>query len=195
MLFVLGSLSAKLGQRPNSRDAPRFAPNFTVYVLPPDVVCLYSEDRKFFPHGELYCALAGNSRSGSAISFRNLLPPLPIPAAASSIRPSVLRGNRSPARGVSTPSLARAPRSGRTWSQSTKLSAAFRGASNKDGPGAAMADASDDALLSHPFWIPRVEPRPRSPGLGIRALADTYGLATSGDAQVSGTGPSRQATF
>src|SRR6185437_12716262 len=39
-------------------DVPRFAPNFTVYVLPPDVVCLYSEDRKFFLHGELYCALA-----------------------------------------------------------------------------------------------------------------------------------------
>ncbi|WP_027581545.1 TOMM precursor leader peptide-binding protein [Bradyrhizobium sp. Ai1a-2] len=36
----------------------RFAPNFTAYVLPPDVVCLYSEDRKFFLHGELYCALA-----------------------------------------------------------------------------------------------------------------------------------------
>src|ERR1700674_3415005 len=39
-------------------DVPQFAPNFTVYVLPPDVVCLYSEDRKFFLHGELYCALA-----------------------------------------------------------------------------------------------------------------------------------------
>jgi oxazoline/thiazoline synthase len=37
---------------------PRFAPNFSVYVLPPDVVCLYSEDRKFLLHGELYCALA-----------------------------------------------------------------------------------------------------------------------------------------
>ena len=42
----------------NSKDVPQFAPNFTVYVLPPDVVCLYSEDRKFFLHGELYCALA-----------------------------------------------------------------------------------------------------------------------------------------
>src|ERR1700726_2551948 len=40
------------------KDVPQFAPNFTVYVLPPDVVCLYSEDRKFFLHGELYCALA-----------------------------------------------------------------------------------------------------------------------------------------
>jgi bacteriocin biosynthesis cyclodehydratase domain-containing protein len=39
-------------------DVAQFAPNFTVYVLPPDVVCLYSEDRKFFLHGELYCALA-----------------------------------------------------------------------------------------------------------------------------------------
>jgi ribosomal protein S12 methylthiotransferase accessory factor len=40
------------------KDIVRFAPNFTVYVLPPDAVCLYSEDRKFFLHGELYCALA-----------------------------------------------------------------------------------------------------------------------------------------
>src|SRR5271168_3940288 len=41
-----------------SKDIAQFAPNFTVYVLPPDQVCLYSEDRKFFLHGELYCALA-----------------------------------------------------------------------------------------------------------------------------------------
>ena len=45
-------------RRPN-KDLLRFSPNFTAYVLPPDVVCLYSEDRKFFLHGELYCALAG----------------------------------------------------------------------------------------------------------------------------------------
>ena len=44
--------------RQTSNDALQFAPNFTAYVLPPDVVCLYSEDRKFFLHGELYCALA-----------------------------------------------------------------------------------------------------------------------------------------
>src|SRR5438093_1152057 len=42
----------------HSNDVLRFAPNFSVYVLPPDTVCLYSEDRKFFLHGELYCALA-----------------------------------------------------------------------------------------------------------------------------------------
>src|SRR6202012_2028567 len=41
-----------------AKDVAQFAPNFTVYVLPPDQVCLYSEDRKFFLHGELYCALA-----------------------------------------------------------------------------------------------------------------------------------------
>jgi ribosomal protein S12 methylthiotransferase accessory factor len=39
-------------------DVPQFAANFTVYVLPPDTVCLYSEDRKYFLHGEVYCAIA-----------------------------------------------------------------------------------------------------------------------------------------
>lgn len=42
----------------------RFAPNYSVYVLPPDLVCLYSEDRKFFLHGELYCALASRIGAG-----------------------------------------------------------------------------------------------------------------------------------
>ena len=51
----------------DSKDVPQFAPNFSVYVLPPDVVCLYSEDRKFFLHGELYCALA--SAIGAGHSF------------------------------------------------------------------------------------------------------------------------------
>jgi oxazoline/thiazoline synthase len=44
--------------RQTRKEILRFAPNFTAYVLPPDTVCLYSEDRKFFLHGELYCALA-----------------------------------------------------------------------------------------------------------------------------------------
>src|SRR6266852_2556987 len=56
----------------DSKDVPRFAPNFTVYVLPPDVVCLYSEDRKFFLHGELYCALASAIGEGGR-SFRELV--------------------------------------------------------------------------------------------------------------------------
>ena len=58
--------------RHNSKDVPQFAPNFTVYVLPPDVVCLYSEDRKFFLHGELYCALASAIGEGGR-SIRELV--------------------------------------------------------------------------------------------------------------------------
>src|SRR6516164_5362660 len=42
----------------NTKGVPQFSPNFTVYVQSPNLVCLYSEDRKFFLHGELYCALA-----------------------------------------------------------------------------------------------------------------------------------------
>src|SRR6202035_2530422 len=56
----------------NSKGIPQFAPNFTVYVLPPDVVCLYSEDRKFFLHGELYCALASAIAKGGK-SLQQLL--------------------------------------------------------------------------------------------------------------------------
>jgi ribosomal protein S12 methylthiotransferase accessory factor len=48
----------KTPARHAGKDVAQFAPNFSVYVLPPDAVCLYSEDRKFFLHGELYCALA-----------------------------------------------------------------------------------------------------------------------------------------
>ena len=51
-----------------SKDVPQFAPNFSVYVLPPDSVCLYSEDRKFFLHGELYCALADAIGAGKSIA-------------------------------------------------------------------------------------------------------------------------------
>ena len=59
-------------KRQASEEVPQFAPNFTVYVLPPDVVCLYSEDRKFFLHGELYCALASAIAEGGK-SFRTLV--------------------------------------------------------------------------------------------------------------------------
>jgi ribosomal protein S12 methylthiotransferase accessory factor len=57
--------------RQAAKDIPQFAPNFTVYVLPPDVVCLYSEDRKFFLHGELYCAIASLIAKGGK-NFRQL---------------------------------------------------------------------------------------------------------------------------
>jgi bacteriocin biosynthesis cyclodehydratase domain-containing protein len=56
----------------NSKDVPRFAPNFSVYVLPPDSVCLYSEDRKFFLHGTLYCGVAAAIGEGGK-SFREIV--------------------------------------------------------------------------------------------------------------------------
>lgn len=55
----------------NSKDVPQFAPNFTVYLLPPDAVALYSEHRKFFLHGELYCVLA--SIIGKGHTFRDIV--------------------------------------------------------------------------------------------------------------------------
>ncbi|WP_018407106.1 TOMM precursor leader peptide-binding protein [Methylocystis rosea] len=61
-------VSKPLAPKPVSQerlgDALRFAPNFSVYVLPPDAVCLYSEDRKFFLRGALYCALAERIGAG-----------------------------------------------------------------------------------------------------------------------------------
>jgi ribosomal protein S12 methylthiotransferase accessory factor len=57
----------KRAVQPRRNDIVRFAPNFTVYVLPPDSVCLYSEDRKFFLHGELYCALASAIATGKSL--------------------------------------------------------------------------------------------------------------------------------
>jgi ribosomal protein S12 methylthiotransferase accessory factor len=56
----------------NGKAVPHFAPNFTVYVLLSDVVCLYSEDRKFFLHGKLYCALASAIGKGGK-SVRELV--------------------------------------------------------------------------------------------------------------------------
>jgi ribosomal protein S12 methylthiotransferase accessory factor len=55
----------------DSKDVPQFAPNFTVYLLPPHAVSLYSEHRKFFLHGELYYALASAIGKGRK-SFREL---------------------------------------------------------------------------------------------------------------------------
>jgi oxazoline/thiazoline synthase len=68
-------------RRAARKDVAQFAPNFTVYTLPPDVVCLYSEDRKFFLHGELYCALAaaigkgGKSLAQLVAEFGKRFPP------------------------------------------------------------------------------------------------------------------------
>jgi oxazoline/thiazoline synthase len=54
---MTGKRKTRSPPRPG-KDIAQFAPNFTVYLLPPDSVCLYSEDRKFFLHGELYFVLA-----------------------------------------------------------------------------------------------------------------------------------------
>jgi oxazoline/thiazoline synthase len=53
------------------KEIAQFAPNFSVYMLPDDVVCFYSEDRKFFLHGKLYCALAAAIAKGGN-SFQQL---------------------------------------------------------------------------------------------------------------------------
>ena len=49
-------------------EVPQFAPNFTVYLVQSDVVCLYSEHRKFFLYGALYCALASEIVAGRILS-------------------------------------------------------------------------------------------------------------------------------
>jgi ribosomal protein S12 methylthiotransferase accessory factor len=61
----------------------RFSPNFSVYVLPPDVVCLYSENRKVLLHGELYCTLAsrigiGKRREALVSALSDEFPPAKI---------------------------------------------------------------------------------------------------------------------
>jgi|307.fasta_scaffold03913_3 ribosomal protein S12 methylthiotransferase accessory factor len=50
------------------KDVFQFAPNFSVYVLPDDVVCLYSEHRKFFLHGKLYSELATALGGGKSLA-------------------------------------------------------------------------------------------------------------------------------
>src|SRR5271170_5690139 len=76
--------------RHNGKDVPQFAPNFTVYLLPPDVVCLYSDDRKFLLHGELYCALASAIAKGGK-SFRGLIRDLEQDFPADKIREALKR--------------------------------------------------------------------------------------------------------
>jgi hypothetical protein len=57
------SASPRPAERQDNGEV-RFSPNFSVYLLPPDVVCLYSENRKVFLRGELYCALASRIGAG-----------------------------------------------------------------------------------------------------------------------------------
>jgi ribosomal protein S12 methylthiotransferase accessory factor len=75
--------------RQSRKDILRFAPNFTAYVLPPDAVCLYSEDRKFFLHGELYCALAmaiGKAGKAAPDIVRQLSKQFPVDTIEEAIR-------------------------------------------------------------------------------------------------------------
>src|SRR5262245_15928162 len=74
----------------NRQGVLRFAPNFTVYLLPPDAVCLYSEDRKFFLHGELYFALA-SAIGADGKSARELVGSLAPPFPADKIREALKR--------------------------------------------------------------------------------------------------------
>jgi oxazoline/thiazoline synthase len=57
---------------PDGKEVPQFSPNFSVYLLPPESVCLYSENRKFFLHGALYCKLAERIAKGGR-SCRDLV--------------------------------------------------------------------------------------------------------------------------
>jgi ribosomal protein S12 methylthiotransferase accessory factor len=52
----------------DKKDMFQFAPNFSVYLLPGEVVCLYSEHRKFFLHGKLYSELATALAGGKSLA-------------------------------------------------------------------------------------------------------------------------------
>jgi len=71
-------------------EIPQFAPNFSVYLLQSDLVCLYSEDRKFLLHGELYGALATMIAKGGK-SFRKLARELEKTYPAETIRHALKR--------------------------------------------------------------------------------------------------------
>ena len=76
------------------KEVAQFAPHFSVYVLPPDVVCLYSEDRKFFLHGELYCAVADAIGAGKSFAQigRELGKKYPAPAIQEALKRLIERG-------------------------------------------------------------------------------------------------------
>src|SRR5215831_15149671 len=81
-------------KRQSAKDVLQFSPNFTVYLLPPDTVCLYSETRKFFLHGELYCALAtaiGKNGKSAAALLRELQPKFPADKIEEAIRRMIER--------------------------------------------------------------------------------------------------------
>src|SRR5262249_11097921 len=82
----------RAGQGPSLKPSciPQFAPHLTVYLLPSDVVCLYSEDRKFFLHGALYCALASAIAEGGR-TIRAMIRELEARFPADTIREALTR--------------------------------------------------------------------------------------------------------
>ena len=95
-------------KRRAAEDVLQFAPNFTAYLLPPDSVCLYSETRKFFLHGELYCALAsaiGKNGKTAAALLRELQPQFPADKIQEAIRRLIERHYVVPASKVSRASV------------------------------------------------------------------------------------------
>ena len=80
----------------SSRDIPQFAPNFSIFVMAPDTVCLYSEDRKFFLHGEIFCRLAAAIAEGGKSFheiFRALARDFPLDQIEEAIKRLVDRGH------------------------------------------------------------------------------------------------------
>ena len=72
-MLAQAKLNAELRTRrpPHGKDVPQFAPNFTVYVLPPDQVCLYSEDQEILPPRRTILRLASMIGEGEK-SLRTL---------------------------------------------------------------------------------------------------------------------------
>ena len=100
----------------NSKDVPQFAPNFSVYLLPPDAVCLYSEDRKFFLHGELYCAVVDAIGAGKSFAqiTRDLGKKYPKEAINEALRRLIERGYAAPKK-KSSAGKARSPWASSYW--------------------------------------------------------------------------------
>ncbi len=73
--------SARKAKEKAAKELVQFAPNFTAYVLPPATICLYSEHRKFFLHGELYVAIAeaiGKNGKDTNVLIRELARNFPV---------------------------------------------------------------------------------------------------------------------
>jgi bacteriocin biosynthesis cyclodehydratase domain-containing protein len=101
------------------KDVLQFAPHFSVYVLPPDAVCLYSEDRKFFLHGELYCAVVDAIGAGKSFTqiARDLGKKYPKEAINEALRRLIERGYAAPKR-KSSAGKARSSKLGASWASS-----------------------------------------------------------------------------